>query len=36
VQISQIMNAIKELAVEDGYSYPESLAVLEKAEISGK
>jgi heterodisulfide reductase subunit C len=31
VQISQIMNAIKELAVEDGYSYPESLAALEKA-----
>ncbi len=32
VQISQIMNAIKELAVEDGYSYPASLAALEKAE----
>ncbi len=32
VQISQIMNAIKELAVEDGYSYPESLAALERAE----
>lgn len=34
VQISQIMNAIKELAVEDGYSYPESLAELEKVEKS--
>ncbi len=34
VQISQIMNAIKELAVEDGYSYPASLAELEKAERS--
>lgn len=32
VQISQIMNAIKELAVEDGYSYPASLAELERAE----
>ncbi len=32
VQISQIMNAIKELALEDGYSYPESLAELEAAE----
>jgi heterodisulfide reductase subunit C len=34
VQISQIMNAIKELAVEDGYSYPASLAELEKADRS--
>ncbi|MFO7674878.1 MAG: 4Fe-4S dicluster domain-containing protein [bacterium] len=32
VQISQIMNAIKELAAEDGHSYPESLAALEKAD----
>jgi len=32
VQISQIMNAIKELAVEDGCSYPASLAALERAE----
>jgi heterodisulfide reductase subunit C len=32
VQISQIMQAIKQLAVDDGYSYPESLAELEKAE----
>jgi len=34
VDISQIMNAIKELAVEDGYHYPPSLAELEKAEKS--
>ena len=32
VQISRIMNAIKECAIEDGYSYPASLAALEKAE----
>lgn len=29
VQISRIMNAIKQCAVEDGYSYPSSLAELE-------
>jgi len=32
VQISQIMSAIKELAIEDGYSYPESLVELERGE----
>jgi heterodisulfide reductase subunit C len=32
VQISKIMNAIKQCAVEDGYSYPASLAALEKGE----
>lgn len=32
VQISRIMNAIKQCALEDGYSYPESLAALEKAD----
>jgi heterodisulfide reductase subunit C len=31
VQISKIMNAIKQCAVEDGYSYPASLAALEKS-----
>jgi len=30
VQISKIMNAIKQCAVEDGYTYPESLAALER------
>jgi heterodisulfide reductase subunit C len=30
VQISRIMNAIKQCAVEDGYSYPESLKALER------
>jgi heterodisulfide reductase subunit C len=30
VQISRIMNAMKQCAVEDGYSYPESLAALER------
>jgi heterodisulfide reductase subunit C len=34
VQISRIMNAIKQCAIEDGYSYPASLAALEKAESS--
>lgn len=34
VQISKIMNAIKQCAVEDGYSYPVSLAALEKADRS--
>lgn len=32
VAISQIMNAVKELALEDGYGYPESLAELERGE----
>jgi heterodisulfide reductase subunit C len=32
VQISRIMNAIKQCAIEDGYSYPISLAALEKSE----
>jgi heterodisulfide reductase subunit C len=32
VQISRIMDAIKQCAVEDGYSYPESLRALERAE----
>ncbi|MBM3315909.1 hypothetical protein FJY71_08775 [candidate division WOR-3 bacterium] len=31
VQISRIMDAIKACAVEDGYSYPESLKTLERA-----
>ena len=30
VQISRIMNAIKQCAIEDGYSYPESLKALER------
>ncbi len=30
VQISKIMNAIKQCAVEDGYSYPDSLKALER------
>lgn len=34
VQISKIMNAIKQCAVEDGYSYPQSLAALERADRS--
>ncbi|GEM_PF-310060 len=34
VQISKTMNAIKQCAVEDGYSYPASLAALEKADQS--
>jgi heterodisulfide reductase subunit C len=34
VQISRIMNAIKQCAIEDGYSYPVSLAALEKADQS--
>jgi heterodisulfide reductase subunit C len=34
VQISRIMNAIKQCASEDGYSYPESLAALERAEAT--
>lgn len=33
VQISRIMNAVKQLAVEDGYTYPSALAALEKAEV---
>lgn len=32
VQISRIMDAIKRCAIEDGYSYPESLKALERAE----
>ncbi|MEO0077912.1 MAG: 4Fe-4S dicluster domain-containing protein [candidate division WOR-3 bacterium] len=32
VQISQIMNAIKQCAIEDGYSYPATLAALEHAD----
>jgi heterodisulfide reductase subunit C len=32
VQISKIMNAMKQCALEDGYSYPASLAALEKSE----
>jgi heterodisulfide reductase subunit C len=32
VQISRIMNAIKQCATEDGFSYPASLAALERAE----
>jgi heterodisulfide reductase subunit C len=35
VQISKIMNAIKALALEDGFGYPPSLAALEKGERSG-
>jgi len=31
VQISRIMNAIKQCAVEDGYTYPAALAALERA-----
>lgn len=34
VQISRIMNAIKQCAIEDGYSYPQSLAALERADRS--
>jgi heterodisulfide reductase subunit C len=34
VQISKIMNAIKQCALEDGYSYPAPLAALEKADQS--
>ena len=34
VQISRIMNAIKQCAVEDGYSYPAPLAALEKVDRS--
>jgi len=34
VQISKIMNAIKQCAVEDGYSYPSELAALERADRS--
>ncbi len=30
VRISKLMQALKELAIEDGYSYPESLKVLER------
>jgi heterodisulfide reductase subunit C len=32
VQISRIMNAMKQCALEDGYNYPVSLAALEKGE----
>lgn len=32
VNIAKIMNAIRELAVEDGYAYPATLAELERAE----
>ncbi len=32
VRISRIMQVIRELAVEDGYSYPESLKMLERVE----
>ncbi len=32
VNIAKIMNAIRELAVEDGYTYPETLAALERTE----
>ncbi len=32
VQISRIMNAIKQCAIEDGYSYPATLAALEHAD----
>jgi heterodisulfide reductase subunit C len=35
VQISRIMNAIKQCAVEDGYSYPAALAALERSEKTG-
>jgi len=34
VQISRIMNAIKQCAIEDGYSYPVTLAALEKSEMT--
>ncbi|MEO0079483.1 MAG: 4Fe-4S dicluster domain-containing protein [candidate division WOR-3 bacterium] len=36
VQISRIMNAIRQCALEDGYSYPESLAVLERRAEGGE
>ena len=32
VQISRIMNAMKQCAIEDGYSYPASLVALERAD----
>jgi heterodisulfide reductase subunit C len=32
VQISRIMNAIKQCAIEDGYGYPAALAALERSE----
>jgi heterodisulfide reductase subunit C len=32
VQISKIMNAIKQCALEDGYSYPAPLVALERAD----
>lgn len=34
VQISRIMDAIKRCAVEDGYTYPISLAALERVDLS--